>query len=55
MKNKQTIKCDVKDCKFNNQQQELCELNAIKVSSNACDCDNKQSTICDSFEVQKGE
>ena len=49
---KQTIKCDVESCKYNNTDDKLCELDEIKVS---CICDNddcrsNDETICDSFE-----
>ena len=50
MGNKQTIKCDVNSCKFNNEKNELCELNTIKVSSTKNNCQNKKETNCDSFE-----
>lgn len=49
---KQTIKCDVDSCKYNNYEDQKCELDEIKVS---CVCDNDDckfvdDTICDSFE-----
>lgn len=48
---KQNIKCDVENCKFNDNSTEMCELDEIKVS---CDCNNneaeKENTICNSFE-----
>lgn len=47
----QNIKCDVENCKFNDNNTETCELDEIKVS---CDCNNndaeKENTICKSFE-----
>ena len=52
---KQTINCDVKECKFNNEQNELCNLDSINVSSNSKSdiCDSKKETICDSYENKK--
>lgn len=52
---KQTINCDVKECKFNNEKNELCNLDSINVSSNSNSniCDSKKETICDSFENKK--
>ena len=52
---KQTINCDVKECKFNNEQNELCNLDSINVSSNSNSniCHSKKETICDSFENKK--
>ena len=50
MENKQLIKCDVKTCKFNNTDDELCNLNTIKVSAINNDCHNKKETKCNSFE-----
>lgn len=47
----QKIKCDVENCKYNDNSDEMCELDEIKVS---CDCNNdkadKENTICNSFE-----
>lgn len=49
---KQTIKCDVDTCKFNNTDDKLCELDEIKVSCicDSDDCRSTDETICDSFE-----
>lgn len=52
---KQTIKCDVESCKYNNTDDKLCDLDEIKVS---CICDNddcrsNDETICDSFEEKE--
>lgn len=52
MENKQLIKCDVKTCKFNNTDDELCNLNIIKVSTINNDCHNKKETKCNSFEYK---
>ncbi len=52
--NKQVIKCDVHTCKYNNVDDDVCELDEIKVSC-TCDnddCDNTNDTICYSFENQ---
>ena len=47
----QTIKCNVFNCKYNNNPKYLCTLNEIDISS-ACNentCNNKKETICNSF------
>lgn len=49
--NKQTIKCEVESCKYNDETG-ACELDEIQVG---CDCDNDkcsctEETICQSFE-----
>ena len=52
MKNhNQTIKCEVKNCQFNNEIDYLCTLDTINVSCscNKENCQNKKETICDSF------
>jgi len=55
MKKKQNIKCNVSKCKFNNTQDNFCELDEIKIScdcdSNKCDC--KEKTICYSYKERK--
>ena len=43
MKKKQSIKCDVDNCKYNSNNQE-CNLDEIKVSS-ACSCPKDE--VCD--------
>lgn len=51
-KNRQSIKCDVFDCKHCICDDEVCSLNEIKV----CNCFNdkeKEATMCDSFEAKK--
>lgn len=58
MKKKQNIKCNVKSCKHNCNDQE-CDLDEIKVKSN-CDCPNdevkdQEETNCSSFEEDKKE
>ncbi len=49
---KQKIKCDVYSCKHNNKEDNICDLEEIKVSctcdNDDCDCNN--DTICYSFE-----
>ena len=50
-KSKQTIKCDVNNCKYNDDINYLCTLNKIDVSC-TCNkdlCKNKKETICNSF------
>lgn len=54
---KQTIKCNVESCKFNNSDDNKCELDEIQVS---CTCDNddcrcNDETICDSFEEKNDD
>ena len=51
----QKIKCDVDSCKFNNSEEQKCDLEEIKVSS-TCDnndCKCTEETICDSFEEKE--
>lgn len=47
----QKIKCDVNNCKFNNESAFLCTLKEIDVSCtcNKETCKNKLETICNSF------
>lgn len=50
--NKQTIKCDVYDCKHCDCENECCCLNEIKV----CNCNElkeKESTMCESFDAKE--
>lgn len=53
---KQKIKCDVENCKHNDNNDKMCELDEIKVS---CDCNNneaeKENTICKSFDCNSNE
>lgn len=51
MKSNQTIKCNVKNCKYNNDSDFLCTLQEIDVSCtcNEEKCTNKKETICNSF------
>lgn len=46
------IKCDVNNCIYNNIDDEICNLNEIKVSCNCSrdEATDKKETICDSFE-----
>lgn len=53
-----SIKCDVETCKYNDNEEEKCTLEEIKVSCTCdnCDCTNKDETICKSFkEVDSDE
>mgnify|MGYP004591682921 FL=1 len=52
---KQKIKCDVKNCEFNDNKKCLCGLETIKVCSCGNHCDCKDETICDSFKAKKEE
>lgn len=54
---KQTIKCDVDSCKFNNSKENSCELEEIQIS---CSCDKddcrcNDETICDSFSEKNSD
>ena len=52
MNNKQTIKCDVFNCKFNDCDNKVCKLKSIKISN--CKADNpNDATICASFKEIK--
>ncbi len=52
MAKKQKIKCDVESCKHQNTEDEVCELNEIKVSCNCNndECESNDETVCESFE-----
>lgn len=52
---KQTIKCDVKNCKFNDNKEYLCCLENIDItcSCSADKCCEKEKTICNSFEKKE--
>ena len=50
-KDESKIKCDVNNCTHNNNKQNCCELDSVKIS---CTCDNTEcncceETICQSF------
>lgn len=49
-----SIKCNVESCMYNNENNEYCTLNEIKISAtcNTC-CTCKKETICDSFKKRK--
>lgn len=51
----QTIKCNVNNCKYNNEVDYLCNLEVIDVtcSCNKNTCNSKTETICNSFEEKK--
>lgn len=51
-KDKQTIKCDVFDCKHCNCDDKYCNLDEIKIS-NCNNKENKESTMCDSYNKRK--
>ncbi len=57
MKKNQKIKCDVTNCKYNNDKTSTCNLEEIQVSCNcnACDCETKRETICDDFQAKENE
>ena len=45
------IKCNVSNCKHNDNDKCVCKLDSIKVSCSCdgCDCTNKEETICESY------
>lgn len=45
------IKCDVKDCEYNNCECEHCTLDEIKVCSCAKE-EEKEATMCDSYKCR---
>lgn len=51
----QTINCDVKNCKYNDDSNYLCMLDKIDVSCtcNKNSCNDKQETICNSFKEKE--
>lgn len=51
---KQVIKCDVRNCKYCNCDNDICELKEIKVSNSGCDkaC-QCEATMCASFKERK--
>ena len=51
-KDKQTIKCDVYDCRHCEIDEEYCNLKEIKVS-NCSNKEQKESTMCDSYDKRK--
>lgn len=51
-KEKQTIKCDVYDCKHCDLGMECCSLKQIKVS-NCSNNKEKEATMCASYDVRK--
>lgn len=51
-KEKQTIKCDVYDCKHCDLKAECCNLKEIKVS-NCSNNKEKEATMCASYDVRK--
>lgn len=54
-KKNQKIKCSVESCKYNDFDENECQLSVIKVGC-GCSCDEpncKDDTICDSFEESK--
>ena len=43
-KKKQVIHCDVKSCKYHNEEDCKCDLDEIKVGS-SCNCDNVKDKV----------
>lgn len=51
-KNEQTIKCSVHDCKHCDCDEDMCNLDKIKV----CNCrgdGDKETTMCDSYKEKR--
>lgn len=51
-KKRQTIKCDVFDCKHCDCDNVCCNLNEIKVS-NCSNKKKKEATMCESYDIRK--
>lgn len=51
-KDKQSIKCDVYNCKFCDLEESYCSLKEIKVS-NSSNNKEKEATMCASYETRK--
>ena len=51
-KDKQTIRCDVYDCKHCDLEVEFCDLKEIKVS-NCSSNKEKEATMCASYDARK--
>lgn len=53
--NKQTIRCNVSSCKYNDCDCNMCNLNEIDVSCscNKNKCSSKKETICNSFKEKE--
>ena len=49
------VKCDVESCKFQNNEEGICELDEIQISCNCSndDCDCCDETVCESFEYNE--
>ncbi len=56
-KKKSKIKCDVESCKHQDNEEKVCKLDEIKVTSgNDCNDDEvveNEQTICDSFDCDE--
>ena len=51
-KDRQTIKCDVYDCRHCDLEVECCSLREIKISNSSNDKE-KEATMCASYKVRK--
>lgn len=47
-----SIKCSVQQCKYHNNTQDYCSLDAIKVGTHEQNPTMNQCTDCESFEVK---
>lgn len=53
---KQEINCNVKSCKYNNQQNQMCSLQAILVAPvQGKNTQNPDESMCASYEIQKNQ
>ncbi len=53
MEGNQKIHCTVESCKFNNGQQNMCTLKAIKVAPmEDCETQTPDESMCSSYEYQ---
>ena len=51
-KDKQSIKCDVHNCRYCDLENNFCSLKEIKVS-NCSNNKEKEATMCASYEIRK--
>ncbi len=53
---KQEINCNVKSCRYNNKQNQMCSLQAILVSPvQGKNTQNPDESMCSSYEVTKNQ
>ncbi|MDU1412966.1 MAG: DUF1540 domain-containing protein [Clostridium sp.] len=49
MEKNESIKCTIHNCKFNNEQENYCSLNQIKVGTHEANPKMVECTDCESF------